>query len=87
MLEGTCPDGLRIEPIKASGKISQLQQQEFDDILNNAQKRIIKVTINDLAEQQLEVGKLCGENKDKIEHSLNTKPLSTSTTSRMESNS
>ena len=70
MLDETCPKGLTIKPVKATGKRSQLLQREFDAILNDAQTRIIEVTIKDLRDQETEASKLCGENRDKIEHSL-----------------
>ena len=70
VLDETCPKGLTIKPVKATGKRSQLLQREFDAILNDAQTRIIEVTIKDLRDQETEASKLCGENRDKIEHSL-----------------
>ena len=70
VLDGTCPKGLTIKPVKATGKRSQLLQREFDAILNDAQTRIIEVTIKDLRDSETEASKLCGENRDKIEHSL-----------------
>ena len=70
VLDETCPKGLTIKPVKATGKRSQLLHREFDAILNDAQTRIIEVTIKDLRDQETEASKLCGENRDKIEHSL-----------------
>ena len=70
VLDETCPKGLTIKPVNATGKRSQLLQREFDAILNDAQTRIIEVTIKDLRDQETEASKLCGENRDKIEHSL-----------------
>ena len=69
-LDNTCPKGLAITPVKATGKNAGPLQQDFDAILKDAQKRILQAVIKDLQTQETETSKLCQENRDKIEQSL-----------------
>ncbi|KAL9969476.1 hypothetical protein ACROYT_G021696 [Oculina patagonica] len=69
-LDNTCPKGLAIKPVKATGKNAGPLQQDFDAILKDAQKRIVQAVIKDLKTQETETSHLCQENRDKIEQSL-----------------
>lgn len=69
-LDNTCPKGLAIKPVKATGKNAGPLQQDFDAILKDAQKRILQAVIKDLQTQETETSELCQENRDKIEQSL-----------------